>query len=250
MKRVLYTALLTSSLILPTSHAFSQTGSSGLSTGSSLSSQTGSTDSTTGSSSSLSGSVGVNNDSGLNASAGTRSSINTDPGMNDSPTDSTQTTSSSDLNSNTTGNAATSPDTRARSIFNNDADERASREQQTPNSGTDTNVAPGTGVSGSVFPVNNLDRQTVRTIQQTLNERGFNVGLADGIWGPSTAAQLQRFESSQGLTGSTSTTLNALTLQQLGIGVNEINPAAGSVGGNWQTQNSGQMTGTTRSMNE
>ena len=54
---------------------------------------------------------------------------------------------------------------------------------------------------------------TVRSVQQALNDRGFNAGAPDGQWGPSTEDALRRFQAAAGLpvTGNAdSQTLNAL----------------------------------------
>lgn len=57
---------------------------------------------------------------------------------------------------------------------------------------------------------------TVRMAQQALNDRGFNAGAIDGVWGPDTADAVRRFQQAQGLapTGA----LDSQTLSTLGVG--------------------------------
>lgn len=56
---------------------------------------------------------------------------------------------------------------------------------------------------------------TVRSVQQALNERGFNAGQVDGQWGPNTEDALRQFQQSKGLapTGN----LDQRTLDALNI---------------------------------
>lgn len=55
----------------------------------------------------------------------------------------------------------------------------------------------------------------VRSAQQALNDRGYNVGSVDGMWGPNTESAVRQFQQAQGLqqTG----TLDQQTLAALGI---------------------------------
>src|SRR5690349_15132739 len=57
---------------------------------------------------------------------------------------------------------------------------------------------------------------TVRMAQQALNDRGYNAGSADGVWGPDTANAVRRFQQAQGLPDSG--TLDSQTLSALGVG--------------------------------
>jgi len=43
-----------------------------------------------------------------------------------------------------------------------------------------------------------LGRDSVRLIQQRLNERGFNAGVPDGVAGPQTRAAIAAFQSASG----------------------------------------------------
>jgi len=61
----------------------------------------------------------------------------------------------------------------------------------------------------------NQDSSTVKQAQQALNDKGFNVGTADGIVGPKTQAALEKFQQSKGLGGSG--TLDSQTLAALGV---------------------------------
>ena len=62
----------------------------------------------------------------------------------------------------------------------------------------------------------NLNQSEIRQMQQALNQKGFNVGRADGRLGPRTKNALNKFQSKQGLqqTG----TPDEQTLAALGIG--------------------------------
>lgn len=62
---------------------------------------------------------------------------------------------------------------------------------------------------------NRYDRETIRSAQRTLNNRGFNAGPANGSMAPQTRAALRDFQKSENLqeTGL----LNPGTLQALGI---------------------------------
>lgn len=100
-------------------------------------------------------------------------------------------------------------------------------------------AAGNSGSTGSVYATSNLDTDTVRSIQQSLNDRGYRIGEIDGRWGNATAAELRRFEQNQGLSTSSGTSLNAETLQHLGIGLDTITPSAGATGGV-----NGHVTGT------
>lgn len=72
------------------------------------------------------------------------------------------------------------------------------------------------GVTGPNPPIasnSTYSSSTVRNVQQALNAKGFNVGPADGQWGPSTESALKQFQTQQGLapTGVLDTrTMNAL----------------------------------------
>ena len=61
----------------------------------------------------------------------------------------------------------------------------------------------------------NQDSSTVKQAQQALNDKGFNVGAADGIAGPKTQAALEKFQQSKGISGSG--TLDSQTLAALGV---------------------------------
>lgn len=112
--------------------------------------------------------------------------------------------------------------TRARSIFNNDDAESSF------NNESSGNIDSSADAGASFYSTNNLDTTAVRNIQQSLNARGYNVGRVDGRWNQSTAAQLRRYENGQSLSQSSNTSLNAETLQHLGVGMNDISPATGA----------------------
>lgn len=59
------------------------------------------------------------------------------------------------------------------------------------------------------------DPQTVRQIQQKLEDEGYRVGAIDGIWGPKTSSALKEFQQAQGLDADGK--LSQSTLSALGI---------------------------------
>jgi Putative peptidoglycan binding domain len=56
---------------------------------------------------------------------------------------------------------------------------------------------------------------TVRSAQQALNDRGYNAGPADGVWGPNTEAAVRQFQQAQRL--QSTGTLDKETLSALGV---------------------------------
>lgn len=197
MKRTFYTMLLATALALPASYASAQIGvstSTGVNVGSS--------------------NVGVSSNTGVSAN------------------------STTGAGTSATMNSGTNDTTRLN--YNNDVNLRANRDQNAVNSNASSRsrVNSSAGIASSArasaYSSSDLDAASVRNIQQSLNDRGYNVGRVDGKWNSSTAAQLQKFENSQGLTASSSTSLNARSLNQLGVNigaaadVNSINPSSGS----------------------
>jgi len=74
---------------------------------------------------------------------------------------------------------------------------------------------PGRTTARSGAPAASHDPSVVRSVQQSLNERGYNVGAVDGQWGPSTESALRQFQQANGLapTGD----VNAQTMSALGV---------------------------------
>ena len=60
-----------------------------------------------------------------------------------------------------------------------------------------------------------LDRATVRAVQQALDKQGFKVGAADGVWGAQTESAIGNFQRARGMTASGE--LDAHTLAALGL---------------------------------
>jgi peptidoglycan hydrolase-like protein with peptidoglycan-binding domain len=58
---------------------------------------------------------------------------------------------------------------------------------------------------------------TVRRVQQALNERGFQVGMPDGVFGPATQTALRNFQAAERLEATGR--LNRATLDALGVPV-------------------------------
>ena len=170
--------------------------------------------------------IGVSSSTGVNVGVG---GVNADVSAN----------STTGAGSSATTNSGTNDTTRLN--YNNDSSVRSSRDRNAVNGNTSTDNrvntrAMGSSTAGSIYSTTDLDAASVRSIQQSLNDRGYNVGKVDGKWNSSTSAQLRKFESSQGLTASSGTSLNARSLNQLGVNidagadanVNSINPSAGT----------------------
>jgi peptidoglycan hydrolase-like protein with peptidoglycan-binding domain len=81
----------------------------------------------------------------------------------------------------------------------------------------------------------NLARNDVIMIQQSLRQEGLYNGTADGVWGPRTASALMQFQQKNqlGATGQ----LNTNTLDQLGV---ELGASGSS-----KTSTSGSASGST-----
>lgn len=62
---------------------------------------------------------------------------------------------------------------------------------------------------------NELTKDTISEIQQSLNNRGFHAGNVDGLWGPKTKAGLMNFQRARGLdpTGQ----MDTETMYELGM---------------------------------
>ena len=70
-------------------------------------------------------------------------------------------------------------------------------------------------VYSSTTASSRYDPTTVRSVQQSLNDKGYNAGPIDGQWGPSTENAVRRFQQDSGLpqTGE----LEGSTLAALGV---------------------------------
>jgi hypothetical protein len=80
----------------------------------------------------------------------------------------------------------------------------------------DERVRTTRAASGATPPANAMyDAQLVRSVQRSLNDRGFGAGPVDGQWGPSTETALRDFQQANGLaqTGN----LDARTIDALGV---------------------------------
>ncbi len=126
-------------------------------------------------------------------------------------------------NSNTQSNTDTRANANTNIGINADTDARIrSNAQNAINSRVN-----GTATTGSYFAHGDLNSQTVTALQESLNAHGYRVNNVNGKLDNSTLTQLQRFESDQGLSASAKSRLNTRTMQQLGVGVEDLNPAAG-----------------------
>jgi peptidoglycan hydrolase-like protein with peptidoglycan-binding domain len=66
-----------------------------------------------------------------------------------------------------------------------------------------------------VPPADSLRPTSVRAVQSQLRQLGFYSGGTDGVWGPSTASALERFQQSRGLPPNGQ--LNPATVSALGL---------------------------------
>lgn len=221
MKKIAHTLLAMTILSFPTSYVLAQTSDSN-------------SNSTSGSATagvgvgSQGGSVGMgtNTAAGSSVNTGTRTDSASNSSLNDSPTSNTGAGVNGTLGVDGTRHNAPS---RTSSSSSNNTDTSTGGSTGTSSDSTrNTSASTSTSGSANTLSTTNLDQPTIRSIQEALNERGYNVGTADGRWGTSTAAQLRRFEQNQGLAPSTGASLSIQSLQQLGVGVNNISPAAGS----------------------
>ncbi|HJU22811.1 MAG TPA: peptidoglycan-binding domain-containing protein [Casimicrobiaceae bacterium] len=95
--------------------------------------------------------------------------------------------------------------------------------------------------------------ETVRSAQQALNEKGFNVGTVDGQMGPNTEAAIKKFQQSKGLPESGN--LDEQTLAALGVEQNQTSSqgnqgaSSASNSGSMSSQGSMQHKGATTSSN-
>ena len=85
--------------------------------------------------------------------------------------------------------------------------------QTTPSGPQTEHTQPPMAAPGDMSP-QNLSREQVMELQNALKAKGYDVGPADGVWGPNTANALRNFQDKQGLSGGQ---LNSQTLSALGI---------------------------------
>lgn len=91
----------------------------------------------------------------------------------------------------------------------------AQQDSQTPmDPGASATSSQSAGMGQDMQAMRN-DPQTVRQIQQKLQDEGYRVGAIDGIWGPKTSSALKEFQQAQGLDADG--TLSQSTISALGI---------------------------------
>ena len=75
-------------------------------------------------------------------------------------------------------------------------------------------------------PTTSYDPTLIRSVQQALNERGYNAGAVDGQWGPATQDAVRRFQQASGLpqTGE----LERPTLAALGVPSRDVASSSGA----------------------
>jgi len=90
--------------------------------------------------------------------------------------------------------------------------------QTTLEPGTSATASQSAGMGQDMQAMRN-DPQTVRQIQQKLQDEGYRVGAIDGIWGPKTSSALKEFQQAQGLDADgalSQSTISALGIQMEG----------------------------------
>ncbi len=108
-----------------------------------------------------------------------------------------------------------------RGYAQNQAMNAASASNTTPQSPS-PNMSANAGQSGTMgnttksSAANTHDKSVVRAVQQALNDKGYNAGKVDGIWGPKTQGAVTKFQQSQGIAPTRS--LDDQTLAALGVG--------------------------------
>ena len=65
--------------------------------------------------------------------------------------------------------------------------------------GKETTVSASTSSSSSAMPSSHYESGLVRSVQQSLNDKGYNAGPTDGQWGPATEDAVRRFQRASGL---------------------------------------------------
>jgi peptidoglycan hydrolase-like protein with peptidoglycan-binding domain len=83
-----------------------------------------------------------------------------------------------------------------------------------PGPQTEQSQPPSAAPSQGDMSPQSLSREQVMELQNALKAKGYDVGPADGVWGPNTASALRSFQDKQGLSGGQ---LNSQTLSALGI---------------------------------
>ena len=107
--------------------------------------------------------------------------------------------------------------------------------------------------AGAIAPTS-LDAQQIRHMQRALNQRGFDAGSVDGIWGPETAAAVKSFQERQNIQAN-GDQLNWRTLSALGVSnAGTVQPGSGSNdettgSGSHMNRNSPAPTDTSRPSN-
>jgi peptidoglycan hydrolase-like protein with peptidoglycan-binding domain len=86
----------------------------------------------------------------------------------------------------------------------------ASANTRNTTAGSNTSLSVSNNVSGE-----NLNRDDILRIQQSLNQRGFYPGKASGQWDANTVNALRRFQQTNSL--SVNGTLDTNTLNELGV---------------------------------
>lgn len=100
----------------------------------------------------------------------------------------------------------------------------AAEERRSPGSSAHSGMTGATGQQ--------MDSQTVRQIQQALQDKGHNVGDVDGVMGPRTREALRQYQQSQGMEGTgrvDQQTVSSLGLSRGAAGASG-SPKAGSMG--------------------
>ena len=98
----------------------------------------------------------------------------------------------------------------------------------------------GTAVAAGI----ELSPSALEEVQRRLNDRGYDAGAVDGIWGPNTSEAVAGFQRDEGLdpTGTlTLETIHALDLEEMLTGEGAAQPVAGTERADELEERSGQQ---------
>lgn len=99
--------------------------------------------------------------------------------------------------------------------------------QTGPNAAEKAEISGAHSPPESKVPESKVKDETLRRVQQKLNERGYRAGAADGVWGPQTKAAIEKFQQAKGIGGDGE--INPQTLAALGVQSDD--QASGAAGG-------------------
>lgn len=94
--------------------------------------------------------------------------------------------------------------------------------------------------SASMISPSSLSEDQIKDIQRSLNQKGFDAGNVDGVWGPETQAAVRNFQEGENIQASGQ--LNHETLSALGVQVAGISDVPSTTGSGAGTTGPGAAT--------